>query len=128
MYTLAVVLARVAGKLANPFRCAILKLIQLSASIIPIPLPLPHIKTVNAWLLRGDPLTLLDTGPREERALAELERGLARAGVRIEDLELVLVTHHHLDHVGLAAAIKRRSGARIAALGAAAAYAEHYHA
>jgi glyoxylase-like metal-dependent hydrolase (beta-lactamase superfamily II) len=107
--------------------CAILKLIQLTASIVPIPLPLPHIKTVNAWLLRGNPLTLLDTGPRDERALAELERGLARAGVRVEDLELVLATHHHLDHVGLAAAIKRRSGARVAALGAVAAYAERYH-
>src|SRR4051812_40658710 len=107
--------------------CAILKLIQLVAPILPIPLPLPHIKTVNAWLLHGDPLTLLDTGPHEERALAELERGLARVGVRVEDLELVLATHHHLDHVGLAAAIKRRSGARIAALGAVAAYAERYH-
>jgi glyoxylase-like metal-dependent hydrolase (beta-lactamase superfamily II) len=99
----------------------------LTSSIVPIPLPLPHIKTVNVWLLRGDPLTLLDTGPREEQALAVLEHGLARAGVRVEDLELVLTTHHHLDHVGLAAAIKRRSGARIAALGALASYAEHYH-
>ena len=41
-----------------------------------IPLPLPHIGSVNAWLLRGDPLTLVDTGPRDDEALAALEAGL----------------------------------------------------
>ena len=35
-------------------------------------------------------------------------------------------THHHHDHVGLAATIKRRSGARIAALEGAADYGERY--
>ncbi len=55
-----------------------------------IPVPLPHIGSVNAWLLRGDPFTLVDTGPRDDEALAALEAGLAGAGVRVEDLELVL--------------------------------------
>ena len=91
-----------------------------------IPLPLPHIGSVNAWLLRGDPLTLIDTGPCDDEALAALEAGLRRAGVRLEDLELVLVTHHHLDHSGLAATIAARSGARIAAYERAAAYGAHY--
>jgi glyoxylase-like metal-dependent hydrolase (beta-lactamase superfamily II) len=95
---------------------------------VAIPLPLAHVGSVNAWLLRGDPLTLVDTGPREERALAALEAGLRRNGTRIEDIELVLATHHHLDHIGLAATIKRRSGAVLAALDRAAAYAERYHA
>ena len=93
---------------------------------IRIPLPLPHIGSVNTWLLRGDPLTLIDTGPREDRALTTLEAGLRGAGVRLEDLELVLVTHHHLDHSGLAATIAARSGARIAAYERAAAYGAHY--
>lgn len=91
-------------------------------NILRIPVPLPHIKSVNTWLLRGDPLALVDTGPCGDEALAALEAGLADAGVRIEDLELVLVTHHHLDHSGLAATIARRSGARIAALDRAADY------
>src|SRR6187455_2501987 len=94
--------------------------------IVQIPLPLPHIGSVNTWLLRGDPLTLVDTGPRDEEALAELEAGLSRAGVRVEDLELVLLTHHHVDHTGLAATIAARSGARIAALDRAAAYGRFY--
>src|SRR3954466_5490522 len=89
---------------------------------IRIPLPLPHIGSVNAWLLPGDPLTLIDTGPCDDRALTALEAGLRRADVRLEDLELVLVTHHHLDHSGLATTIAARSGARIAAYERAAAY------
>ncbi|WP_053227347.1 MBL fold metallo-hydrolase [Solirubrobacter soli] len=92
---------------------------------IRIPLPLPHIGSVNAWLLPGAPLTLIDTGPCDDAALSALETGLRRAGVRLEDLELVLVTHHHLDHSGLAATIAARSGARIAAYERAAAYGAH---
>jgi glyoxylase-like metal-dependent hydrolase (beta-lactamase superfamily II) len=87
-----------------------------------IPVPLPHIRSVNTWLLRGEPLALVDTGPYGDEALAALEDGLAGAGVRIEDVELVLLTHHHLDHTGLAATIAERSGARIAALDRAADY------
>jgi glyoxylase-like metal-dependent hydrolase (beta-lactamase superfamily II) len=95
---------------------------------IQIPLPLPHIGSVNAWLLKGEPLTLIDTGPREDSALEALESGLRRAGVRLEDIELVLVTHHHLDHTGLAATIAARSGAHVAAYERAAAYGAAYEA
>jgi glyoxylase-like metal-dependent hydrolase (beta-lactamase superfamily II) len=96
------------------------------ASVDAIPIPLPHVGSVNAWLLRGDPLTLVDTGPRSDQALDALEAGLRLRGVALEDIELVIGTHHHHDHVGLAATIKRRSGARIATLSGAASYAEHY--
>ena len=94
--------------------------------IVQIPVPLPHIGSVNAWLLMGDPLTLVDTGPREDHALDALEAGLREAGVRLDDLELILGTHHHLDHLGLAATIQRRSGARIAVLDATAGYMARY--
>jgi glyoxylase-like metal-dependent hydrolase (beta-lactamase superfamily II) len=98
----------------------------LVRTIVEIALPLPHIGSVNAWLLKGDPLTLVDTGPRDDDALAVLESGLGREGVRLEDIELVLGTHHHLDHIGLAATIQRRAGARVAVLDAAATYVERY--
>jgi glyoxylase-like metal-dependent hydrolase (beta-lactamase superfamily II) len=96
-------------------------------TVTAIPLPLPHIGSVNAWLLRGEPLTLLDAGPSNEEALSALEVGLRRAGVRLADIELVLATHHHLDHVGLAGAVKRASGASIAVLASVADYAADYH-
>ena len=95
---------------------------------VAIPLPLAHVGSVNAWLLHGDPVTLIDTGPRDDEALAALEAGLGRHGLRVEDIELLLATHHHLDHVGLAATIQRRSGATVAVLDAMADYAARYSA
>jgi glyoxylase-like metal-dependent hydrolase (beta-lactamase superfamily II) len=93
---------------------------------VAIALPLPHVRSVNAWLLRGDPVTLIDTGPRSDGALGALEQGLRREGLRVEDVELLLATHHHLDHVGLAATIQRRSGAAVAVLDRTADYAARY--
>lgn len=82
---------------------------------------------MNVWLLRGEPLTLVDTGPRADDALSALEQELAGHALTIEDIELVLLTHHHLDHSGLAATIRERSGAKIAALDATAAWGVGYH-
>jgi glyoxylase-like metal-dependent hydrolase (beta-lactamase superfamily II) len=93
-----------------------------------IPVPLAHVGSVNVWLLPGEPLTLVDTGPRDDAALAALEAGLRAEGARIEDIELLLLTHHHVDHVGLAATIAQRSGATVAGLHALADYAERYDA
>jgi glyoxylase-like metal-dependent hydrolase (beta-lactamase superfamily II) len=89
-------------------------------------LPLAHVGSVNVWLLRGDPVTLVDTGPRDERALQALEDGLRREGLRVEDVEQLLLTHHHVDHVGLAATIARRSGAAVGGIAALADYVERY--
>ncbi len=93
---------------------------------VQISAPLPHIRSVNIWLLRGTPLTLIDTGPRSDEALTALEDGLRREGLRIEDIELVVPTHHHLDHTGLVATIVARSGATVAALDRAADYGARY--
>ena len=88
---------------------------------------MPFLGSVNVWLLEGEPLTLVDTGPLSDEALTALEQELAGSGHTIEDVELLLLTHHHLDHTGLAATIKERSGARVAALGATAAWGTRYH-
>ena len=49
------------------------------------------------------------------RQFHSLQSQLQDHGVAIEQIELVLLTHHHLDHSGLATMIKDRSGAQIAA-------------
>jgi glyoxylase-like metal-dependent hydrolase (beta-lactamase superfamily II) len=88
-----------------------------------IPLPTPfQIGDVNAWLLRGDPLTLVDAGPLMEETEARLDEGLAALGVAVEDLELLILTHQHDDHVGLAGELVRRSGADVAGTAALAAF------
>ena len=71
---------------------------------------------VNAYLIEDDPLTLVDSGPNSAKALDELEQALAARGHAIEDLQLLVLTHQHIDHIGLAAIIVRRSGAQVAAL------------
>ncbi|MGI9021395.1 MAG: MBL fold metallo-hydrolase [Solirubrobacterales bacterium] len=71
---------------------------------------------VNCWLVEDDPLTLVDTGPNSGKALDELERQLAARGHRIEDLELVIITHQHIDHLGLIEIVANRSKANVAAI------------
>jgi glyoxylase-like metal-dependent hydrolase (beta-lactamase superfamily II) len=97
-----------------------------TAHTVQIRAPLSHPRSVNIWLLRGAPLTLIDTGPRTDEALSALEAGLRGEGLRIEDIELVIPTHHHLDHTGLIATIVSRSGAKVAALDRAADYGARY--
>jgi glyoxylase-like metal-dependent hydrolase (beta-lactamase superfamily II) len=75
---------------------------------------------VNCYLLEDDPLTLIDTGPNSGKALDELESQLAEHGHSIDELELLVVTHQHIDHLGLAEIVVQRSGAEVAALGIAA--------
>ena len=75
---------------------------------------------VNCYLLEDEPLTLIDTGPNSGKALDELESQLAVRGHSIEDLKLLIVTHQHIDHLGLAEIVVQRSGAKVAALGVAA--------
>ena len=71
---------------------------------------------VNCYLIDDEPLTLVDTGPNSGKSLDELERALEIHGRRIEDLELLVITHQHMDHLGLLEVAARRSGADVAAL------------
>jgi glyoxylase-like metal-dependent hydrolase (beta-lactamase superfamily II) len=75
---------------------------------------------VNCYLIEDEPLTLVDTGPNSGKALDELGARLAERGHAIDDLELIVVTHQHIDHLGLVEILVEHSGAEVAALGAAA--------
>ena len=95
--------------------------------VVPIPIPVPYLGSVNLWLLKGDPLTLVDAGPANPVALAALEKGLAEHGYALADIELLLLTHHHLDHAGLAQTLRERSGATVAAHRGTAEWGVGYH-
>lgn len=89
---------------------------ELAPGVHRIPVPTPFaVGRINCYLLRGEPLTLVDTGPNSGTSLDYLERGLAELGVRVEDLELIVLTHQHMDHEGLLEILARRSGAQVAA-------------
>ncbi len=88
-----------------------------AAGIHCLPIPTPfQVGSVNCYLIDDDPLTLLDTGPNSGTSLDALELALAEHGRRIEDLELIVLSHQHMDHLGVASILARRSGAEIAAL------------
>jgi glyoxylase-like metal-dependent hydrolase (beta-lactamase superfamily II) len=81
-----------------------------------LPLPVPYaVRVVNAYLLLGEPLTLVDPGADWAETRSELEAGLAAHGLRLEDVERIVITHQHHDHAGLAHWIKERSGAEVVA-------------
>ena len=79
-----------------------------------VPTPFP-VGPVNLYLAEGEPLTLVDTGPRYDPAREALTETLAERGHRISDLRLIILTHAHPDHCGLAAELARSSGAEVAA-------------
>ena len=93
--------------------------------VLPIATPF-RVGRVNCHLIEDDPLTLVDTGPNSGMALDELEQALAAHGRRVEDLERIVITHQHMDHLGLAGIVARRSGAEVAALEALAPWAANY--
>ena len=68
----------------------------------------------------------MDSGPNSGKALDELEQALAAHGHAVEDLQLLIITHQHIDHFGLAGILARRSGAEVAALDALAPLLESY--
>jgi glyoxylase-like metal-dependent hydrolase (beta-lactamase superfamily II) len=75
---------------------------------------------VNCYLIEDEPLTLVDTGPNSGKALDDLTARLSERGHSTADLELIVVTHQHIDHLGLVEILVEHSGAEVAALGAAA--------
>ena len=98
---------------------------QAGIHCLAIPTPFA-VGRVNTYLIEDDPLTLVDSGPNSGRSLDELERALRARGHEIEDLELLIVTHQHIDHTGLVDILARRSGAEVAAIDLLAPYLENY--
>jgi glyoxylase-like metal-dependent hydrolase (beta-lactamase superfamily II) len=97
------------------------------AGIVRLAIPTPfQVGRVNAYLIEDSPLTLIDSGPNSAKALDELEQALAARGHAVEDIELLVITHQHMDHFGLASILARRSGAEVAALSALAPFLASY--
>jgi glyoxylase-like metal-dependent hydrolase (beta-lactamase superfamily II) len=79
-----------------------------------LPLPWDTISSVNAFAIaRDDGIMLVDCGsagdPSHQKAL---EAALGAAGLSPADVRVLVATHTHSDHVGLAAWVIARSGCR----------------
>jgi glyoxylase-like metal-dependent hydrolase (beta-lactamase superfamily II) len=92
---------------------------------IQVPTPFA-VGRVNVYLIEDEPLTLVDAGPNSATSFNELTNGLAELGHQLEDIELVILTHQHIDHLGLVSLVAERSGADVAAIDAAVPFVENY--
>jgi len=79
--------------------------------IIPNVHQVPGMRGANVYLLLDSTLTLVDTGmPGSANAILSYIEGLdPPAG----DLARIVITHHHLDHVGSLAALKQCTSAQV---------------
>jgi glyoxylase-like metal-dependent hydrolase (beta-lactamase superfamily II) len=97
------------------------------AGIHRLAIPTPFaVGRVNCYLIEDDPLTLVDAGPNSGRSLDELGTQLANLGHSIEDIELIVITHQHIDHIGLVDIVATHSGAEVAAIDVLVPFVEAY--
>ena len=83
---------------------------RIEKLIIPTPFP---VGPINIYLVVDDPITLVDTGPKTDEAIAALREQLRGLGFKTEDIKRIVLTHTHEDHCGLAGTLQRESGARV---------------
>ncbi len=75
--------------------------------IIPLAIPTPfYVGDVNVYLVKEEPLTLIDVGPKTKEASDVLRDKLQHNGVQIADIRRIALTHAHVDHCGLAKQVR----------------------
>jgi len=79
-----------------------------------LPLPWPVVPHVNAYAIAaGSGVVLVDTGLAGPGALGQLERALDQANLKLEHVRLLVCTHAHADHYGLAGPIVDATGCEL---------------
>jgi glyoxylase-like metal-dependent hydrolase (beta-lactamase superfamily II) len=97
------------------------------AGIHRLDIPTPFaVGRVNVYLIEDEPLTLVDAGPNSGTSLDELQRQLGGLGHAIEDIGLIVVTHQHIDHIGLVGIVAKHAGAEVAGHETLARYVQNY--
>ena len=67
----------------------------------------------NVFLLADEHLTLVDTGFRGRAK--QILREIDQLGFTATNIDLIIITHHHDDHIGSLAELKEVTGAKVAA-------------
>jgi glyoxylase-like metal-dependent hydrolase (beta-lactamase superfamily II) len=98
-----------------------------AAGIHRLAIPTPFaVGRVNVYLIEDEPLTLVDAGPNSGTSFDELQRGIARLGHGLDEIELVILTHQHIDHLGLVSLVAAHSGAEVAAIDVAVPFVKNF--
>ena len=91
--------------------------VAAAAGVHRLSIPTPFaVGRVNCYLVDDDPLTLVDAGPNSGTSFEALTQELAALGRQLEEIELVIITHQHIDHLGLVGLVAARSGADVATI------------
>ncbi|HEX2640560.1 MAG TPA: MBL fold metallo-hydrolase [Pyrinomonadaceae bacterium] len=76
-------------------------------NITPLSIPTPfYVGDVNVYLIKQDPVTLIDVGPKTREAADDLRAKLSQNGVQFADVRRIVLTHAHEDHCGLAKQVR----------------------
>jgi glyoxylase-like metal-dependent hydrolase (beta-lactamase superfamily II) len=79
-----------------------------------MPLPWPGVPHGNAFAVAADGgIVLFDTGYADEDGTRQLELALAQVGFSLADVRLLVCTHAHSDHYGLAGPILDAAGCEL---------------
>jgi glyoxylase-like metal-dependent hydrolase (beta-lactamase superfamily II) len=79
-----------------------------------LPLPWPGVPHVNAFAIAaGTGVVLVDTGISEPGSRRQLELALDQAGLRLDLVRLLVCTHAHSDHYGMAGPIVAEAGCEL---------------
>src|SRR3954462_2760367 len=65
---------------------------------ITLPTPFP-VGDVNVYLIKGERLTLVNAGVKTAESWSSFIEQLAELQLRPQDIEQVVLSHHHPDHV-----------------------------
>ena len=81
---------------------------EITYMIHKIEIPTPFaVGDVNAFLVKGDTLSLIDAGIKTPEAYEALKFSIKEAGYTFNEIEQVILTHHHPDHSGWVEAFDR---------------------
>jgi len=70
-------------------------------------------KTVNTYLFKLPIPTLIDCGENSDESWRSLNEQLKQQGLSITDIERIIITHAHVDHIGMAQRVVEASGCKV---------------
>lgn len=70
-------------------------------------------KTVNSFLFVGDEIALIDCGEDTDASFEALKAGLKFHDLYIEDIERIILTHAHVDHMGMAQRVAEAADVKV---------------
>lgn len=82
----------------------------------PVRIELPTMfgmKTVNAYLFKTPVPTLIDCGENSDESWSALNEQLEQQGISVADIERIIITHAHVDHIGMAQRIVDASSCKV---------------